>query len=374
MKKIITLILAGCIALSTTACTIEQAANSAVDLVNSLNTSDSPEVKSVKNSYLTSYSDKITVGKALDSFLGNPIWQYFESEDHQKVVQCNGTCQYNDKTVEAKIQFLLNDDDTFEIHAMSLNDIDQNMLMMAAFMGKVYESAGVEDAWEDDSAEDELKGSTSTSSSQNTQVSTQTNTQTNNNNSVSTPPPYGDIGDVGVISTDGYDLDQYYVTDTLLDRLSQDEVRILLNALYAHYGYTFTTEQYAQFFSSKPWYSSRGTSMSDCESRFNDYERKNKETITAYETRKGWRKTLFIILATLVLSLTSCAMSTDEIETYLTSIDSSYQNGAYKQAQTEIEKLNKSTKNMTEEQKSKYEELQPLIEYATQKAVRLIML
>ena len=128
---------------------------------------------------------------------------------------------------------MLNDDDTFEIHAISLNDIDQNLLMMAAFMGKVYESAGVEDVWEDDSAEDELKGSASASSSQNTQVSTQTNTQTNNN--------------------------------------------------------TFTTEKYAQFFSSKPWYSSRGTSMSDCESRFNDYERKNKETITAYETRKGWR-------------------------------------------------------------------------------------
>ena len=57
-----------------------------------------------------------------------------------------------------------------------------------------------------------------------------------------------------------------------------------------------------------------------------------------------------------------------EIATYLTSINSSYQNGAYEQAQTEIEKLNKSTKNMTEEQKSKYEELQPLIEYATQKS------
>ena len=80
------------------------------------------------------------------------------------------------------------------------------------------------------------------------------------------------------------------------------------------------------------------------------------------------RKTLFIILATLVLSLTSCAMSTDEIATYLTSINSSYQNGSYEQAQTESEKLNKSTKNMTEEQKSKYEELQPLIEYATQKS------
>ena len=78
------------------------------------------------------------------------------------------------------------------------------------------------------------------------------------------------------------------------------------------------------------------------------------------------RKTLFIILATLVLSLTSCAMSTDEIATYLTSINSSYQNGAYEQAQTEIEKLNKSTKKMTDEQKSKYDELKPLIEYAVQ--------
>ena len=80
------------------------------------------------------------------------------------------------------------------------------------------------------------------------------------------------------------------------------------------------------------------------------------------------RKTLFIILATLVLSLTSCAMSTDEIATYLTSINSSYQNGAYEQAQAEMEKLNKSTMNMTDEQKSKYDELKPLIEYATQKS------
>lgn len=64
---------------------------------------------------------------------------------------------------------------------------------------------------------------------------------TSNNNSTSTPPPYGDIGDVGVVSTDGYDLEQYYVTDTLLDGLTQEEVRILLNAairtlrLYIHH-------------------------------------------------------------------------------------------------------------------------------------------
>ncbi len=66
----------------------------------------------------------------------------------------------------------------------------------------------VEDTWEDDSAEDELKGSASASSSQNTQVSTP-NQYANNNNTfckyTTALRRYRLI--VGVISTDGYDLD-----------------------------------------------------------------------------------------------------------------------------------------------------------------------
>ncbi len=275
MKKIITLILVGCMALSIGGCATEDVADSLNDTINTLNTSDSKEVMEIKNGYLP-ISDQVTVGEALDSFLLNPKWQYFVSTDNYQVVQCTGECLYNDKSVEAKIQLLSYDDGTFELHTVALNDIEQDESLIIEFFVKAYEDAGATDLY-DDGGEDELKGSSTATS------------HTNNNNSTSTPPPYGDIGDVGVISTDGYDLDQYYVTDTLLDRLSQDEVRILLNALYAHYGYTFTTEKYAQFFSSKTWYSSRGTSMSDCESMFNDYERKNKETITAYETRKGWR-------------------------------------------------------------------------------------
>ena len=275
MKKIITLILVGCMALSIGGFATEDAADSLNDTINTLNTSDSKEVMEIKNGYLP-ISDQVTVGEALDSFLLNPKWQYFVSTDNYQVVQCTGECLYNDKSVEAKIQFLSYDDGTFELHTVALNDIEQDESLIIEFFVKAYEDAGATDLY-DDGGEDELKGSSTATS------------HTNNNNSTSTPPPYGDIGDVGVISTDGYDLDQYYITDTLLDRLSQDEVRTLLNAMYAHYGYTFTTEQYAQFFSSKPWYSSRGTSMSDCESMFNDYERKNKETITDYESRKGWR-------------------------------------------------------------------------------------
>ena len=238
MKKIITLILVGCMALSIGGCATEDAADSLNDTINTLNTSDSKEVMEIKNGYLP-ISDQVTVGEALYSFLLNPKWQYFVSTDNYQVVQCTGECLYNDKSVEAKIQFLSYDDGTFELHTVALNDIEQDESLIIEFFVKAYEDAGATDLY-DDGGEDELKGSSTATS------------HTNNNNSTSTPPPYGDIGDVGVISTDGYDLDQYYVTDTLLDRLSQDEVRTLLNAMYAHYGYTFTTEQYTQFFSSKP--------------------------------------------------------------------------------------------------------------------------
>ena len=80
------------------------------------------------------------------------------------------------------------------------------------------------------------------------------------------------------------------------------------------------------------------------------------------------RKILLTVAVILTVMLSACGMSEEEIGTALSNINNEYQNGAYEQAQTEFEKLNKSTKNMTEEQKSKYEELQPLIEYAAQKS------
>lgn len=121
MKKIITLILVGCMALSIGGCATEDAADSLNDTINTLNTSDSKEVMEIKNGYLP-ISDQVTVGEALDSFLLNPKWQYFVSTDNYQVVQCTGECLYNDKSVEAKIQFLSYDDGTFELHTVALNE------------------------------------------------------------------------------------------------------------------------------------------------------------------------------------------------------------------------------------------------------------
>lgn len=273
MKKIITLILVGCMALSIGGCATEQDEPKSSSFIDSNNMDETNKIIAVKSGYIYSFSDEVPVGPAIDSFLHTNTWKYFKSEDNMDVVQCTGNCMYNDKKVEAKIQFVVNDDDSFEVNSLSLNDIDQELTNILAFLGKAYEYAGV--TVDLDDITDEIDGGAQNSAPQNSTAQTSATTAEN--------------GDIGIIDTDDYNLDEYYISDTILDKLSQDEVRTLLNAMYAHYGYTFTTEQYAQFFSSKPWYSSRGTSMSDCESMFNDYERKNKETITAYESRKGWR-------------------------------------------------------------------------------------
>ena len=273
MKKIITLILVGCMALSIGGCATEQDEPKSSSFIDSNNMDETNKIIAVKSGYICSFSDEVPVGPAIDSFLHTNTWKYFKSEDNMDVVQCTGNCMYNDKKVEAKIQFVVNDDDSFEVNSLSLNDIDQELTNILAFLGKAYEYAGV--TVDLDDITDEIDGGAQNSAPQNSTAQTSATTAEN--------------GDIGIIDTDDYNLDEYYISDTILDKLSQDEVRTLLNAMYAHYGYTFTTEQYAQFFSSKPWYSSRGTSMSDCESMFNDYERKNKETITAYESRKGWR-------------------------------------------------------------------------------------
>ena len=76
------------------------------------------------------------------------------------------------------------------------------------------------------------------------------------------------------------------------------------------------------------------------------------------------KKLLLILALSMSVTLSSCGMNAEEITTYMTSLETSYQNGAYEQAQSELQKLAKSEKNMTDEQKTKFEELKTSVEYA----------
>ena len=55
------------------------------------------KISGVKNGYLSDYSSTVTVGMALDSFLGNPKWKYGKGNDRTEVITVTGSCTYDNK-------------------------------------------------------------------------------------------------------------------------------------------------------------------------------------------------------------------------------------------------------------------------------------
>ena len=86
-----------------------------------------------------------------------------------------------------------------------------------------------------------------------------------------------------------YPSDTQYITERQLDRLSRDEVRLILNEIYARHGYVFQTDVYRNYFMNKTWYYPRYSENSQVEGLFNAIEKANTETIVEYEKRNGWR-------------------------------------------------------------------------------------
>ena len=76
------------------------------------------------------------------------------------------------------------------------------------------------------------------------------------------------------------------------------------------------------------------------------------------------KKLLLTLALSLTVTLAACGMTPEEIDTVLTNIETTYQSGAYDEAKTAVEELDKSYDKMSEEQKSKYDNLSSSVEYA----------
>jgi hypothetical protein len=72
------------------------------------------------------------------------------------------------------------------------------------------------------------------------------------------------------------------VTEEMLKGLSLNELRLLRNEIYARRGRQFRTEWLAQYFYSQPWYDPRDDAA---EPELSDTEKKNVDTIVAYERK-----------------------------------------------------------------------------------------
>ena len=80
--------------------------------------------------------------------------------------------------------------------------------------------------------------------------------------------------------------DSALVTLDDLRGLSKEDVSLMRNEIYARHGYIFQSKELKEYFESKSWYT---PNPNFSESDFSSTEKKNKETIIAYEKSQGWR-------------------------------------------------------------------------------------
>lgn len=85
--------------------------------------------------------------------------------------------------------------------------------------------------------------------------------------------------------------DSRYITEKDLDGLTQEQVALARNEVYARHGLTFKTESIRTYFEGKSWYRPvEGLEAASFNaSAFNEYEKANVEFILSYEQEKGWR-------------------------------------------------------------------------------------
>ena len=79
------------------------------------------------------------------------------------------------------------------------------------------------------------------------------------------------------------DSDKRIITDGELSNLTAEEVRLACNELYARHGRKFSDSSIQAYFNSKSWYHGTIEPNAFDEAVFNEYERKNKDTIVNYE-------------------------------------------------------------------------------------------
>lgn len=103
---------------------------------------------------------------------------------------------------------------------------------------------------------------------------------------------YGDSDGGSSRYSDAYILpssDSEYISYSDLSGLSQTEVSLARNEIYARHGRKFTVDSIKKYFESQSWYKPRINPDDFSESVFNKYEKKNIDTIVKYEKDKGWR-------------------------------------------------------------------------------------
>lgn len=91
----------------------------------------------VRGSYLTHYSEDVTVEEAFDNFFDNPKWSTYQEDGYTYVV-FTGACEYLGERADARITFQITGEQ-FRTEQLDLNGVEQNDLILYAMLAKIYE-------------------------------------------------------------------------------------------------------------------------------------------------------------------------------------------------------------------------------------------
>jgi len=101
--------------------------------------STDPIVEDFKNAALNFYPSK-TIRQAFGSFLTNVQWESLVADDGNTYVNISGGALYDDEPVELLVQFLVNDDDTYEFYAIEMDDVPYDFYLYFELVTKSYEN------------------------------------------------------------------------------------------------------------------------------------------------------------------------------------------------------------------------------------------
>ncbi|MEX1029122.1 MAG: hypothetical protein WDZ91_03635 [Paenibacillaceae bacterium] len=117
--------------------TIKDAGTALEDQLGSIRDSDNAYVLSVKGGYFQDNPDQL-FGETFEQFFGSPTWKYFKADSGEHVVEFTGYMMYEETEVKARFQFIVLEDETFEIGALSFNDVPQDTLTENAVLNAVF--------------------------------------------------------------------------------------------------------------------------------------------------------------------------------------------------------------------------------------------
>lgn len=91
----------------------------------------------VRGSYLTHYSEDVTVEEAFDNYFDNPKWSTYQQDGYTYVV-FTGSCEYLGERADARITFQITGEQ-FRVEQLDINGAEQSDLLLHAMLAKIYE-------------------------------------------------------------------------------------------------------------------------------------------------------------------------------------------------------------------------------------------